>query len=267
MKVCTLVLVAVLLTAHSALAVKPTVIAVIDTGLDTEHPLTKNNLWINPGESGIDINGNDKRFNRIDDDQNGFVDDVNGWNFIDGNNNLKDTIGHGTHVGGLIIAGAHPKEVRLMVLKYYNANSTPQKNISAYLAALKYAVGSSAKIINYSGGGPQELPEEKILLSQAAKKGQYLVTAMGNENSAIEDKPFFPASYSNSESGKYIIPVEALDQLGNRYSKSNFMRTKRGPAALGENVISSLPGGKLGLMSGTSQATALFTGQLAQKIP
>src|ERR1700677_2290419 len=78
------------------------VVAVIDTGVDPSHPDLKNNLWVNKGETGKDKNGRDRSTNHIDDDGNGFIDDVHGWNFAGDNNNLMDTHGHGTHIAGII---------------------------------------------------------------------------------------------------------------------------------------------------------------------
>ena len=69
---------------------KNTIIAIIDTGIDSNHEDLKNNLWVNAGESGLDAQGHDKSNNGIDDDQNGFIDDVHGWNFVSNNNKLID---------------------------------------------------------------------------------------------------------------------------------------------------------------------------------
>lgn len=101
-----------------------TIVAVIDTGVDEEHEDLKTNLWTNPGETGKDAKGKDKASNGIDDDDNGFVDDVHGWNFVSNNNRLEDNHGHGTHIAGIIgaeagnkkgISGISPK-VSLMIL-------------------------------------------------------------------------------------------------------------------------------------------------------
>ncbi|HRO67817.1 MAG TPA: S8 family serine peptidase, partial [Pseudobdellovibrionaceae bacterium] len=112
---------------------KPATIAVIDTGLDTQIPFFRDNLWTNPGETGLDGLGRDKRTNGVDDDGNGFVDDVHGWNFAGRNNYLRDEVGHGTHVAGLIVNGgreilsaAVPMDrgfARIMVLKYHDGRN------------------------------------------------------------------------------------------------------------------------------------------------
>ncbi|PWU17255.1 MAG: hypothetical protein C5B49_09235, partial [Bdellovibrio sp.] len=77
---------------------KRVVVAVVDTGVDERNGSLKKNLWINPGESGLDERGRPKESNMIDDDNNGFVDDVHGWNFAAQSNDLDDSLGHGTHV-------------------------------------------------------------------------------------------------------------------------------------------------------------------------
>lgn len=240
----------------------PVLIAVIDTGIDIHHPFFKKRIWNNPGERGLDHLGRDKRTNGVDDDSNGFIDDVHGWNFAKKNSNISDDNGHGTHVAGLIIAGAAPRKIELIILKYYDRSSSPERNVEAYLAALNYAVKSQAKIINFSGGGPHPILKEKQLLQVAQKQSQIFVTALGNNGTALEDRPFFPASY-----GDLVIGVEALNQTGSRLLLSNFKKSQIGPAAIGESVVSSIPGGGVGTMTGTSQAAALYSGAVAKQLP
>ena len=80
------------------------IVAVIDTGVDINHPILRDQIWSNPGETGLDKYGRDRSNNNIDDDMNGFIDDVHGWNFLANNNDLSDHIGHGTHVSGIIVS-------------------------------------------------------------------------------------------------------------------------------------------------------------------
>ena len=117
---------------------KDVIVAIIDTGADVNHEDLKNNIWKNPGETGLDSQGRDKATNGIDDDNNGYIDDVNGWNFVSNNNNLTDNHGHGTHIAGIIgaeadngkgISGVSPN-VSMMILKYQAIlNKNQRKNL------------------------------------------------------------------------------------------------------------------------------------------
>ncbi|MGZ3748468.1 MAG: S8 family serine peptidase, partial [Pseudobdellovibrionaceae bacterium] len=120
-------------------------VAIIDTGVDAHHPLLQGSLWTNPGDSGIDEAGRDKSQNGIDDDGNGFVDDVHGWNFADNNNQLSDLHGHGTHIAG-IIQRMSPK-TNIMILKYYDAKASGAENLTNSVKAIRYAIQMKAKII------------------------------------------------------------------------------------------------------------------------
>src|SRR5690606_23680000 len=133
--------------------------------------LTKN-LWVNPGETGLDRFGRDKATNGVDDDGNGFVDDVHGWNFVNNNNDLRDDHGHGTHIAGIIgaeggngigISGVSPK-VSLMCLKYYDAKGSDVNNLINTVKAIDYAVNMNCDIINYSGGGVAPSADEKAAI-------------------------------------------------------------------------------------------------------
>ena len=97
-------------------------VALVDTGMDPYHSLLKDFLWTNPGESGVDEQGFNRATNGKDDDGNGFVDDVHGWNFVDQNANISDEHGHGTHIAGLVTQGLKKSsKIRIMILKYYGS--------------------------------------------------------------------------------------------------------------------------------------------------
>ncbi len=165
---------------------QPVTIAVIDTGLDWNHlDFDWDNLWRNPGE--IPDNG-------IDDDNNGYIDDVIGWNFFGRNNKPWDHDGHGTIVAGIIaadsdndigISGINP-HARIMVLKAINAFGHSR---ASYLAkAIVYAVDNGARVINMSVGGPEITEVERQAIDYAVSRGVLIVVASGN--SALDTKEY-----------------------------------------------------------------------------
>lgn len=233
---------------------KEILVAVIDTGLDTHHQVLRENLWTNPGETGVDASGRDKASNGVDDDGNGFIDDVHGWNFAGNNNDLSDNHGHGTHVAGIIESVA-PK-TGIMVLKYYDPNASGEDNLTNTVKAIRYAIKMKAKIINYSGGGTTKYPDEELAIREAQQKGILIVAAAGNERTNSDINGFYPADYGLPN----IISVTAVDENRKILPSSNFGVSTVDIAAPGKNIVSTLPGGKFGTMTGTSQATAFVTG-------
>lgn len=218
------------------------VVAVIDTGIHKKHACFQNQLWTNKRE----IPNNKK-----DDDNNGFVDDVYGWNFVDGNGDVQDHHGHGSHVSGIIasngsgnckIMGVAP-QVQIMTLKYYDPRGENSDNIKNTISAIKYAVAMGADIINYSGGGPGANQDEKTAIAKAADQGIIFVAALGNEGSKIGKRvQYYPASYKLPN----IVFLQSHDQKRNRLNSSNYIEetlpgNKQVQTAPGENIISTLP--------------------------
>jgi subtilisin family serine protease len=187
----------------------PTVVAVLDTGVDIHHPDLQNRLWTNPGETPG---------NGIDDDTNGFVDDVDGWDFADHDKNPSPSGGlensHGTHVAGIVaaeqdngegVSGVCP-DCQIMALRMGSASSL---TLGREIAAIHYAVNNGADVINLSIGSPVWSKAERTAIRQAGRKGVLVVAAAGN---AGEDNdiayypdprhqawaPSYPASYSLS---------------------------------------------------------------------
>ncbi len=239
------------------------IVAVIDTGLDTKHPLLKNNIWRNQGEVGYDSQGRDRRFNGIDDDNNGFIDDYQGWNFIDNNNQVTDRHGHGTHVSGLIVGtelkknqesipGSDESPILIMPLKYYDSQSDNEKTIQNTAKAIQYAVRMGAQIINYSGGGYQRSEIEFQSIRIALEKQIPFVAAAGNDHFNSDQIPFYPAAY-NLEN---IISVGSSDANGQLDFFSNFGLQHVHIMAEGKSIRSTVPGGLTDSMTGTSQSAA-----------
>lgn len=246
---------------------KDITVAIIDTGVDSYHNDLKANLWTNPGESGKDKLGRDKATNGKDDDDNGYVDDVHGWNFVGNTPDLKDNHGHGTHVAGIVgaeggngigISGVSP-HVSLMILKYYDPKARANDNLNNTVKAIRYAVQMGAKIINYSGGGTDFSKDEFAAVKEAQLRGILFIAAAGNERSNSDISHYYPADYDLDN----IISVTAINPSAEVLASSNYGQLSVHIAAPGEGIFSTLPDGKYGIMTGTSQATAFVSGVAA----
>lgn len=279
-------------TLNSHLPNQP-IVAIIDTGIDLSNEILSKFLWSNPGEIGIDKNGNDKRFNNIDDDNNGFVDDVHGWNFADNNNLISDQHGHGTHITGIALSAKLSLRPPPNLTKFKNKltkiqNSNPQimilkifspfqktGTISASIQAIHYANKMGANIINYSAGGMLPNIEEKNAIIESANKNIIVIAAAGNFGKDLDKKSFYPAKYNLSN----IVKVSAIDENYHLLNSSGFSSEYVDVAAFGKNILSYLPKpndntflpthlnqmnfkNNMGIMSGTSQATALVTSKI-----
>lgn len=243
---------------------KKIVVAIIDTGCDTAHPSLRENIWRNPGESGLDEFGMSRASNGIDDDDNGFVDDVHGWNFASNSADIMDEHGHGTHIAGIIGAkkgnglpssGVAP-DVSLMILKYYDSQSSGMDNLENTIRSIRYAVRMGADVINYSGGGLLKSSEEEAMIRWAGRQGVLVIAAAGNEGMNSDFFPFYPANYDLPN----VLSVGAIDRAGQLMDMSNYGLNSVDLVAPGKNIYSTLPNGQFGYMSGTSQATAFATG-------
>lgn len=237
---------------------KGTVVAVIDTGVDYTHKDLADNIWVNEGE----IPGNG-----IDDDSNGYVDDVHGVDFVDGDCDPMDEHGHGTHVAGIIamtpgngggVGVAYG--AKIMCVRAGQANGSFASSDIA--KAIKYAADNGADVINMSFGGTGRsyLVESAL---QDAFPSCVLVAAAGNDGLPTNDafgagylltEDIYPAGY------KYVIGVMATDNNKSLAYFSNW-DFKEGSgceyemAAPGVNIYSTLPGNRYACWSGTSMAT------------
>lgn len=246
------------------------IVAIIDTGMDYTHPELAHSLWINKDEFGPwfakDNKCRDKKCNKIDDDNNGFKDDLIGWDFVYDTPLPFDVHGHGTHIAGIIGAAAANgiggtgvcPNVSIMPLKYYGDATAGANNLNNTVRAIQYAVKMGAHIINYSGGGSDPAPAEKKAIVEAQKAGVLFVAAAGNEGRNNETVGYYPASYGLDN----IISVASLNKKNELLDSSNYGKNVN-VAAPGLMIVSTLPEGRFGTMSGTSQATAFVTGTAA----
>jgi hypothetical protein len=207
-------------------AAEPVIVAVVDTGVDRFHPDLIGAVWVNEDE----IPGNG-----VDDDHNGFVDDVNGWNFIHGNNDIDDDNGHGTVVAGIIaagvnngigIAGVNPWAVIMPVKATRFDNSGGSINVGD---AIIYAADNGARVINVSIGGKGLSRYEQLAVDYARKKGAIVVVAAGNEGT--NTATFSPAGL------KGVITVTSTGLNDERLGFSNWGR-RVDIAAPGADILS-----------------------------
>ncbi len=219
---------------------KDIVVAVVDTGIQGNHPFLINNIHVVKGKTSNHNYGVDFSTGRA-------------------TSTPSDQHGHGTHVAG-IVKSIFP-DVKILALKYYNPKASGQANLDATIKALQYAVDNNVDVINYSGGGPEASVEELRVLKAAEKKGILVIAAAGNEHSNIDDKrhAYYPASYGLSN----IITVGAHDDGLNIIASSNYGKNSVDIAAPGHRIRSAIPQNGAGYMTGTSQATAFVTGVAA----
>jgi len=228
------------------------IVSVIDTGVDYNHLNLKNNIWENTRE--IPNNG-------LDDDENGYIDDITGWNFADNNNDTNDYDSHGTHVAGTIAAsdnnnkmiGVAPN-VKIMPLSVFNGKSG---NISSIIKAINYAKVKGASIVNMSlttTAYDQGL-RDVIAISNSI----LFISAAGNNSQNNNLYPKYPANYDLPNN----ISVASIDQNGILSAFSNYGYTTVHIAAPGNEIYSTLPNNGYGYKSGTSMAAPYVAGVAA----
>ncbi len=233
------------------------IVAVIDTGLDTTHPIisTTGALWTNAGE--IDNNG-------IDDDGNGYVDDIHGWNFVSNSKTMIDDDGHGTHVAGIILGvtqdiytSPYPAAIiRIMPLKFLDGSGYGRT--SDAIRAIYYAVNNGATVLNNSWGGPSYSSALHEAITYSYNAGVLFVAAAGNSGSNNDVSPMYPASYDVPN----VLAVAATTDSDALAYFSNYGSNSVHLASPGVFILSSVPGG-YATMSGTSMATPFVTGLAA----
>ena len=234
------------------------VVGVIDSGADTAHPDLAANLWRNPGESGAG-----QATNGIDDDRNGFVDDVNGWDFAEHDAQPLDAEGHGTHVAGTVGArGGNAIGVTgvaqsssLMVLRSLGADGSG--SVADVVTAYAYAARNGARVVNLSLGGNSGSQTERDAL--AAASGVLFVAAAGNDGADNDTAGTFPCNYELVN----VVCVGASDRNDALASFSNRGKRTVDLAAPGVNIASTYLNGTYVYLSGTSMATPHVTGVAA----
>ena len=259
---------------------KRPIIAILDTGVDIDHPDLKANIWTNAKES--------EGAEDYDDDGNGFKDDLHGWDFVNQTGRIGDWNGHGTHCAGIAaavggngigIVGANP-DALIMPVTVMQSDGTG--DVATIIKGIDYAVANGADIISMSFGSYGESKAEEQALGRAYQKA-VLVAAAGNdgmclnhahpERGQIGPAPMYPGSYT------FVLGVQAINSEGNIASFSNY--DDNGPTytewgedklynyellAPGANIESTYPGGNYKSLNGTSMATPMVAGALSRLI-
>ncbi len=241
-------------------------VAIIDTGMDSSHEDLLANRWINSGESGLDDDGLNKRTNGVDDDNNGYVDDWQGWDFYDGDNDPADGAQHGTHVAGTIGAVGNNVQgvagvcwdVSLVGIRFLGGTDDTGSTADA-VDAILYASSLGARIQNHSWGGYGSDETLKEAIESVNSRGVLLVAAAGNFNNNNDDTPFYPASYDVPN----IVSVAATDENDLLASFSHYGATSVDLAAPGVDILSTVPGDSYDSFQGTSMAAPHVAGAAA----
>ena len=233
------------------------VVAVVDTGVDYNHPDLDSNIWRNPGE----IAGNG-----IDDDRNGYIDDIRGWDFVSGDNNPmdQDFNGHGTHIAGSIAAERNNFGITGVA---YNAKIMPVRvlppfgtsNPNNVAAGIRYAADNGANVINLSLKKDDDTFNQLTnAIQYANNKGSVVVMAAGNSGGI---QPVYPAINAD----RWGIAVGSIDVRGRMDDSSN--RSGFTPldylVAPGVDIFSTTPGNDYEIQSGTSLAAPQVAGVAA----
>jgi len=231
-------------------------VAIIDSGIDYLHPDLHSNVRVNSGEVPSNL---------VDDDNNGFVDDYYGYDFVNLDGEPMDDDSHGSHCAGTIGARGNNSlgvagmnwQVGLLGVKVLDGSG--QGYLSDVASGIQYAADRGASVISLSLGAPSTSQVLEDAISYAAAQGVLLVAAAGNEGSNNDSTPSYPASSTSS----HILSVAATDQSDSLASFSNFGALSVDVGAPGVSILSTVPGNSYQFMSGTSMAAPLVAGLAA----
>lgn len=246
------------------------VVAVIDSGVDISHTQLRQQIFVNAGESGVDTSGHRKETNGIDDDGNGFVDDYSGWNFVANAPLTGDNQYHGTHVAGIVAAyhtdtvaqskpyvqGVAPK-AKVLPLAFLDSQGSG--SLSDAVLAIQYAASRGANVINASWGGSQCSVTLRDEIASLTDKNIAFIAAAGNESTNIDLYPEYPAALNLPS----MLTIGATGDHDFMAEYSNYGARSVHLFAPGTNIVSTLPNGSMGFLSGTSMATPFVTGAVA----
>ncbi|MCC6954858.1 MAG: S8 family serine peptidase, partial [Deltaproteobacteria bacterium] len=236
------------------------VVGVVDTGVAYNHPDLAANMWVNPAET---VNG-------IDDDGNGVIDDVHGYDALANNGDPNDQNGHGTHCAGPIggvgndgvgVVGVNWR-TKIMALRFLGANGSG--TVEDAIKAIAYAVsmkqrGVNLRVLSNSWGGSGASQALEDAVQNANNNGILFVAAAGNSASDNDDLPTYPAAIDLPN----VVTVAAVDREGNLASFSNFGYQSVHVAAPGVSIVSTYLNGSYSTLNGTSMATPHVAGVAA----
>jgi RHS repeat-associated protein len=227
-------------------------IAVIDSGVDFSHPDLQNNQWTNSSE----------KENRKDDDRNGFVNDLHGWDWISDSGVIRDEQGHGTAVAGIIAAqgnnglGTAGVMWRASLMSLRVLDKTGTGTVADAVEAIDYAASQGAQVINLSWGTEGESLALRDAIARAGQGGALVVASAGNGGRDIEAAPYYPASFDLPN----VLAVASTDQFDNLATWSNWGASRVGVAVPGTDILTTRMGGDYWLVSGTSASAPLVSG-------
>jgi thermitase len=247
------------------------VVAVLDTGVDYNHEALKNHIWVNERE----IAGNG-----IDDDKNGFIDDIHGFDFESDEADPMDGDAHGTHCAGIVSSTLNPTNgaegvapgAKIMAIRIIG--NEQMGFLSDAVAGIKYAVDNGATVLSnswrvYQSWDSFNPSDENIALLRSAieyagEKGAVFVAAAGNESvnlDGVDGDPMFPGGFTGLAN---LVVVAASDGIGAPAYFSNYGPGRVTVAAPGDDIFSTVPSNGWESMSGTSMAAPLVAGAIAR---